>query len=113
MENKFETVAFQLKLKAGQSEEYKRRHDELWPEMRDLLHEVGVEEYEIWWEPGTNRLFAWMRRRRDNRFSEIRQNAVWKRWQAHMADILEQDGNGVPVRTDLEFMFRLEPAASK
>ncbi len=112
MADEFETVAFQLKLRNGQSDEYKRRHDEIWPEMQALLREVGVVAYEIWWEPDSNRLFAWMRRRREHRFPEIRQNAVWKRWQSHMADILEQDSDGVPIRKDLEFMFRLPSIAA-
>ena len=35
-------VAFKMKLFKGCEEEYKRRHDELWPELEALLKEAGI-----------------------------------------------------------------------
>ena len=32
---------FKMKLFDGMKEEYKKRHDALWPEMKDLIHEHG------------------------------------------------------------------------
>lgn len=32
---------FKMKLYAGQEEEYERRHNLLWPEMKDMIHEHG------------------------------------------------------------------------
>ena len=34
--------AFKMQLHAGQEAEYKRRHDEIWPELSALLKEAGV-----------------------------------------------------------------------
>lgn len=106
MSSELETVAFCLRLR-GSAREYRRRHDEIWPEMVSALRSVGVVEYEIYLAPDGETLFAWMRRRRDQNFDDIRRLDVWKRWQAHMADLLVTDGNG-PVRSDLQRMFRLK-----
>lgn len=33
---------FKMKLYPGMEEEYERRHNELWPEMIDMIHEHGA-----------------------------------------------------------------------
>ena len=38
---------FKMKLYPGFAEEYERRHNELWPEMADMLHEYGGHNYSI------------------------------------------------------------------
>ena len=35
-------VAFKMKLKAGKAAEYKKRHDEIWPELAELIRSSGV-----------------------------------------------------------------------
>jgi L-rhamnose mutarotase len=39
--------AWVLEVRPGYEEEYKRRHDEIWPEMIDSLHAAGVRNYNI------------------------------------------------------------------
>ena len=34
--------AFRMKLKPGTVEEYKRRHDELWPDLAAALKQAGI-----------------------------------------------------------------------
>ena len=43
-----ERYAWKAKVKEGMLEEYIRRHDEIWPEMKQMLHEAGVRNYSIW-----------------------------------------------------------------
>ncbi len=38
---------FKMKLFAGQEEEYARRHNALWPEMKDMIHTHGGKNYSI------------------------------------------------------------------
>jgi L-rhamnose mutarotase len=38
---------FTFTLKPGTEAEYKRRHDEIWPEMVDVLRESGVRNYTL------------------------------------------------------------------
>ncbi len=53
-----ERVAFKMKLKTGFEEEYKKRHDEIWPELEEKLTKAGVSDYSIFWDEETNILFA-------------------------------------------------------
>lgn len=32
----------------GKLEEYKKRHDEIWPEMLEVLNAAGIKNYTIW-----------------------------------------------------------------
>ena len=50
--------AFVMKLKAGCKDEYKKRHAEIWPELKALLSESGVYDYSIYLDESTNLLFA-------------------------------------------------------
>ena len=51
-----ETVAFRMVLHPGKVEEYRRRHDEIWPELAAALREAGVVEYRIFLDAGTHHL---------------------------------------------------------
>lgn len=50
--------AFKMKLKAGFEEEYKRRHDEIWPELASFLSESGIYDYSIFLYKESLPLFA-------------------------------------------------------
>ena len=39
--------AWVAEVRPGYEEEYRRRHDEIWPEMIDVLREAGVRNYSI------------------------------------------------------------------
>ncbi|RYE98628.1 MAG: L-rhamnose mutarotase, partial [Oxalobacteraceae bacterium] len=41
------TRAFRMQLKPGQVEEYKRRHDAIWPELSQALVDAGIYDYSI------------------------------------------------------------------
>ena len=102
-----ESLAFCLRLRPGCASEYQRRHDALWPEMRQTLLDAGLLHYEIHLEPHSSLLFAYMVRRNDHRMDTLPQNPVWQRWQKHMSDLLVQD-NGLPVREPLQRMFWMQ-----
>lgn len=102
-----ETLSFVLRLKPGAEAEYRRRHDELWPEMRALLEASGIVHYEISLHAATNMLFAFIVRRRDHAMDRIPEHPVGKRWRVHMADILETVDGVVPRVEPLERMFTL------
>lgn len=52
--------AFCMKVYPEKQEEYKKRHDELWPEMRTALREHGVIDYSIYLDPSTSLLFGYL-----------------------------------------------------
>ncbi len=100
-----EFIAFGLRLRPGSEAEYKRRHDAIWPEMRDALLGAGILQYEIHLNPADGMLFAFILRRRDHRMDRLPETEVFQRWQAHMADILVRT-DGL-LRVPLERMFVL------
>ena len=104
-----ESLAFCLRLRAGNEAEYQRRHDQLWPDMRQALLDAGMLHYEIHLEPQSLLLFIFMVRRSDHSMGDLPQNPVWQSWQHYMADILIQD-NGLPLRVPLQRMFWMQSA---
>ena len=102
-----EKYAFKMKLNPGCAAEYKKRHDEIWPELVDLLHEAGVKDYSIHLDPETNILFGVLWRRRDHGMAALPETAVMKRWWAHMADIMQTHANNEPVAVPLVPVFHM------
>lgn len=102
-----EKIAFRMQLHPGQEAEYKRRHDEIWPELVELLHEAGVSDYSIHLDRRTSALFAVLWRREDHGMEALPQHPVMKKWWAHMADIMETNPDGSPVEEPLETVFHL------
>ena len=47
---------FKMKLYEGMAEEYEKRHNQLWPEMKDMIHEHGGKNYSIFLDEKTNGL---------------------------------------------------------
>ena len=50
--------AFKMKLKPGVVAEYKKRHDEIWPELAAELKAAGISDYSIFLDEETLTLFA-------------------------------------------------------
>jgi L-rhamnose mutarotase len=63
-----EQIGFRMQLNQGQAVEYRRRHDEIWPELVSLLKEADISDYSIFLHEDTNSLFAVLRRAPDQDF---------------------------------------------
>lgn len=99
--------AFRMRLNPGCRSEYQRRHDEIWPELAELLRGAGVSDYSIHLDPETNLLFGVLWRTDDHRMDSLPESEVMQRWWAHMADIMETQPDNTPVVTELETVFHL------
>ncbi len=108
-----ETVAFRMTLNPGEADEYRRRHDALWPDLAGELRTRGVVDYRIFLDPETNHLFAVMTRRRDHGLDSLPQTDVMQRWWAMMADVMHTHPDKSPVQVPLAEMFVLPPAAKE
>ena len=102
-----EKYAFKMKLNPGMEAEYKKRHDEIWPELVDLLRKAGVSDYSIHLDRETNILFGVLTRPRNHTMENLPDHPVMKKWWAHMADIMETNPDNSPVATDLVTVFHL------
>ncbi len=102
-----EKHAFKMKLNPGMAEEYKRRHDEIWPELEAALRAAGVRDYSIHLDEDTNILFAVMWRRTDHGLDELATTPLMRKWWDHMADIMETQPDNEPVSVPLKTVFHM------
>ena len=85
--------------------EYKRRHDEIWPEMLDMMKRGGLRNYNIW-NVGTMLIEVYECDDPEKLSEVVSTSEVKKRWDAYMSDILvyNEDGSATP----LDLMFYID-----
>lgn len=102
-----EKYAFKMRLLAGCAQEYKRRHDAIWPDLLAILRDAGVSDYSIFLDEETDTLFAVLWRTDDHDMAGLSKQAVMQRWWAHMADIMDTKPDNEPVAVQLVPMFHM------
>ncbi len=102
-----QTFAFKMQLNAGCRAEYIKRHDEIWPELVDLLKDAGISDYSIHLDSSTNILFGVLKRDAGHAMDDLPNHPVMQRWWAYMADIMQTHPNNEPVSTPLESVFHM------
>ena len=104
-----ERYAWIATVKDGMLAEYKRRHDEIWPEMKALLKEAGICNYSIW-NVG-NDLFGYYEceKGRDYAARVQAESPVVARWNRYMEDVMvmemDPETGAQPLMTEV---FRLD-----
>jgi L-rhamnose mutarotase len=101
-------IAFKMYLNEGQKEEYKERHDQIWPELKKLLKEAGVSEYSIFLDEETNTLFAFQKVSGEGGSQDLGKTEIVKKWWKFMADIMPTNPDNSPVSVPLKEVFYLE-----
>ena len=100
-------IAFKMQLYKGFEEEYKKRHDALWPELQSLLKEAGISDYSIFLDETTNNLFGVMKTDDPAKLDDLPSTAVMQKWWKYMADIMEANPDNSPVQIPLKEVFYL------
>ncbi|MGM9427291.1 L-rhamnose mutarotase [Hydrogenophaga sp. MI9] len=103
-----EKHAFRMFLNPGCVDEYRRRHDAIWPELVSLLKDSGIEDYSIYLDAEHHVLFGVLRRRAGHSMASLPQHPVMQRWWQHMKDIMRSNPDGSPVAEDLPCLFHME-----
>jgi L-rhamnose mutarotase len=101
-------VAFKMQLKAGFEAEYRRRHDEIWPELVKALKEAGISDYSIFLDPETLVLFGVQKLAAGSSADKLPGKAIMRKWWDFMKDIMDTNPDGSPVAKDLTEVFFLE-----
>ena len=83
--------SFKMHLYEGMAEEYERRHNLLWPEMKDMIHEYGYIEIE-----------------EEAKWAKSADTAINRKWWDYMADIMDTNPDNSPVSVDLKPVFHLD-----
>jgi L-rhamnose mutarotase len=101
-------VAFKMKLKDGMKDEYKRRHDLIWPELKQLLSDAGVSDYTIFLDEETNILFAVQKKDGGSGSQDLGGTEIVQRWWHYMADVMDTNEDASPVSIPLVEMFHMD-----
>ena len=103
-----ERYAWKASLREGKLAEYKKRHDNIWPEMKKALKEAGICNYSIW--NIDNELFGYYECEKgvDYAIKTQAENEVVKKWNEYMKDVMvmEMDPDtGAQPKMKLIFYF--------
>lgn len=97
-----------MKLKPGFEAEYKKRHDEIWPELAELIRNSGVSDYSIFLDAETHILFAVQKQSGDQGSQDLGTNPIVRKWWDYMSDIMEVNPDNSPVTIPLTEVFYIE-----
>ncbi len=95
-----ERIGIYFKLLPDKQEEYKRRHDNIWPEISEALSSAGIHNYSIW--NYSEMLFAYFEVEDRKKAQDILQkNNAYNQWRSYMEDIIDID----PVTGEKEYLM--------
>ncbi len=97
-----------MQLTPGNVQEYKRRHDEIWPELVMQLESAGVRDYVIYLDSRTDTLYASWKLTEHNNAGSLAEKEIVRRWWRYMADIMETNDDDSPVVHELREMFYMD-----
>lgn len=99
--------AFRMRIKPGAAAEYKRRHDQIWPELAELLGDAGIHDYSIFLDETTLDLFAVFKLRPGYGIVDMPGHPIMRRWWDYMADLMEVEADQRPREWPLTRVFHL------
>ncbi|MGE0101505.1 MAG: L-rhamnose mutarotase [Blastocatellales bacterium] len=100
--------AFVMQLLPGQADEYRRRHDPIWPELQATLTSHGVRNYSIFHDRESDRLFAYAETESEELWQSIAQTEVCRRWWAYMKPLMLTNPDDSPQSTGLVEVFHID-----
>jgi L-rhamnose mutarotase len=96
-----------MQLKPGTIEEYKKRHDEIWPELADIIAAAGIYDYSIFLDAESLSLFAVYKLRPDDTRRDLASHPLMRRWWDYMAPLMVVEPDNRPREWPLLSMFHL------
>ena len=96
-----------MRLKPGVVAEYKKRHDELWPELAAELKAAGVSDYSIFLDEETLTLFAVQKLGEKNSAAALPHSTIIRKWWSYMSPLMETNADNSPVAKPLKEVFYL------
>lgn len=109
-----EKCTWKATLLPGMRDEYVRRHDEIWPEMKETLAQAGIVNYTIW--RCGDELFGYYECEKGAAYAAKVQaeSPVVDRWNEYMRDVMVMDFDpetGTAVALEKVFSFRTQDDA--
>jgi len=99
--------AFLMRVNPDAHAEYKRRHDEIWPDLAAVLKKHGASNYSIFLDAERSQLFAYVEIESEERWADVANTEVCRRWWRFMRDIMPSNPDDSPVSSELLDVFHL------
>ena len=99
---------FKMFLYPGMAEEYEKRHNALWDEMKDMIHEYGGRNYSIYLDKETNVLYGYLEVESEEQWAKSADTPINRKWWDYMADIMEVNPDNSPVSIPLPEVFHMD-----
>jgi L-rhamnose mutarotase len=100
--------AFVMSVNPDSHAEYERRHNPIWQELSDVLHEHGVSNYSIFLDKETNKLFGYAEIESEELWQTIANTEVCKQWWEFMKDVMPSNYDNSPISVELKEVFHLD-----
>ena len=107
-ENRMVRTGFKMFLNPGMAEEYEKRHNELWPEMKEMIHQYGGHNHSIFLDRETNVLYGYLEVEDEELWAKSADTPINRRWWDYMADIMEVNPDNSPVSIPLDERFHMD-----
>lgn len=88
--------------------EYEIRHNEIWPEMVEALHEHGANNYTIFLEKESSKLFGYVEIENEEKWSQMASTAINQKWWEFMEPLMETNSDNSPITTSLAEVFHMD-----
>lgn len=99
---------FKMRVYHNCHEEYERRHNLLWPEMKEMIHNYGGRNYTIFLDKDTDTLFGYLEVEDEELWAKSANDPVCRKWWDYMADVMDTNDDNSPVSIDLKEVFHLD-----
>lgn len=99
---------FLMTLKPGHQEEYERRHNPIWPELKTVLQQHGVHNYSLFLERGSDKVFAYAELESEELWEQVAGTEICRRWWSYMKELMLTSVDESPVVVGLDEVFHLD-----
>lgn len=99
---------FKMKVYPNMHKEYEKRHNEIWPEMVDELHNHGAKNYSIFLDKESSTLFGYVEIEDEALWSKMATTEINQKWWAFMEPVMETNPDKSPVTIDLQEVFHMD-----
>ncbi len=100
--------AFKMYLNKGCAKEYEKRHNELWDEMKEMIHQYGGHNYSIFLDEETNILYGYIEIESEELWAKSADTKINRKWWDYMAPLMKVHEDNSPVCDDLKKVFHLD-----
>ena len=97
-----------MRLYPGMAEEYKKRHDEIWPDLKEELRQAGLREFSIFLDDDGINLFAFHLLTPDRIDEGQPGGEVQRRWWKYMEPLMECNEDSSPRIWPLKEVFYMK-----